>query len=240
MAVFSIDISSDAKEIAGILAAITQAGILTTKHYQSSTSLIVTTTRSNKVIRISLGGKYYPRIYIGDSWTSGDAINNQVIINEYSSTTSPGEVNVIITDNVFCIGARKSDNTVVFNVIFTRLNTDAAEYVALGIVYNATSGNPTLYDTTNAAQIKSAQLNQIAISTDGYYYDTDFIVTTAGNVLQSNGIKGIKSLLMPPSTAAHYVRYGNDVVIPGGATNGATSVFPMSILITNGYSWAPA
>ena len=239
MAVYSIDISSDANQISGILAAITDAGILTTKHYQSNTALIVTTTLSNKVIRISIQYKY-PKIYIGDSWKAGDAVNNQVVINEYNNgSPAAAEVNVIITDNVFCIGARNANSTLVSNTIFTALNTDASEYVALGIVYNSTTGTPVLRDTTNDAQIKSSQLNQIIISTDGYYYDTDFIVTTAGNVLQSNGIKGIKSLFMPPSTTAHYVRYGDDVVIPGGATNGATSVFPMSILITNGYSWAP-
>lgn len=237
MAVYSIDISSDSAAIGSILAAITDAGILTTNHYKSSASLIVTTTRSNKVIRINIGYKY-PRIYIGDSWSSGDAVVNQVIINEYTSPTSAVEVNIIITDNILCIGARNG-TTIVANTIFTRLNTDASEYAALGINYNTTGGTPTLRDTTNGAQIKSSQLNQVITSTDGYYYDTDFIVTTAGNVLQSNGIKGIKSLFMPPSTNSHYVRYGNDVVIPGGATNGATSVFPMSILITNGYSWAP-
>jgi len=238
MAVYSIDISSDQNEITSIKNALNTAGILTTTHYETSNRLIVTTNRSNKVIRIVLDAKF-PRIYIGDSWSSGDAVNNQVTINEFADCSGCAEVNVIVTDVVLCIGARHANSTVT-DTIFTKLNDTAQEYVALGIVCNSTSGTPILRDLTNNAQIHCGQLTATIISADGYYYNSDFPCMTAGGVLMATAIQGIKSLQMPSTISSHYVRYGGDVVIPGGATNSMVSYFPRSILITNGYSWAPA
>lgn len=237
MAVYAIDKTSNATIIAGIKAALNNAGILDTTYYETN-SLIVKITLCNKVIRI-VPGSGRTSVYIGDSWTSGDAVNNQVqIVSTYGSGTA-NEVNVIITDKVFCVGYRSSDSFI-SNAIFTRMDSTAEEYIGLGIFNNSTYAGPVLRDLTNNAQFDARQLNCNIISTDGYYYASNLICTKLDTTLQATGIQGIQSLQKAIVTDSHYVRYGDDVVIPGGATNNTASYFPRSILITNGYSWAPA
>lgn len=236
MAVYAIDKTSNATIIAGIKAALNNAGILTTTYYETN-SLIVQITLCNKVIRM-VPSNARILVYVGDSWTSGDAVNNQVtIVADNNDTVS--EVNVIITDKIFCVGYRTTIPRII-NAIFTRLDSANQEYVALGIDYNVSDQNNILRDLTNNAQFDARQLNCNIISTDGYYYSSDLICTKLDTTLQATGIQGIKSLQKAITTDSQYVRYGDDVVIPGGATNSVTSYFPRSILITNGYSWAPA
>jgi hypothetical protein len=236
MAVYAINKTSNATIIADIKAALNDAGILETTYYETN-SLIVKITLCNKVIRM-VPDSARILVYVGDSWTSGDAVNNQVtIVADANGTTS--EINVIITDKVFCVGYRVTYPRII-NAIFTRLDSTNQEYVALGIEYNDASRGAILRDLTNNVQFDARQLNCNIISTDGYYYASDLICAKLDTTLQATGIQGIKSLQKTIATDSQYVRYGNDIVIPGGATNGVTSYFPRSILITNGYSWAPA
>ncbi len=235
MAVYAIDKTSNATVIAGIKAALNAAGILETTYYETN-SLIVKTARSNKVLRIvpNLGRV---STYIGDSWSAGDAVVNQVAIATISYGTSD-QINVIITDKILCIGCRTTDPYLV-NAVFAQLDSTAQEYVAIGIAASTSSYMVSaLRDLTNNVVFDAWQLNATIVSTDGYYYASDFQCCKNDATLLATAIQGLKPLQMPSFSTSQYIRYGDDVVIPGGAVNGVV-YFPKAILIPNGYSWTP-
>ena len=235
MAIYSIDKTNAASVYAGIKAALTTAGILTTTHYETN-SLIVTTTRCSRVIRM----KYeYDRLrfFIGTGYTSGDAIDGSVTINNYDQGTT-SEINVIVTADVLYIGWRNTENRVI-HFLCTKLDSTTEEGVVLGWISNHTHNSAILYDTTNSAQFNVTQMGRVVTSSDGYYYSHGLVATTNGNVLLASAIDGVKSLLAPQITISNYVTYGDDVALPGGYTNGAINL-PLGLLIVNGASWAPA
>jgi hypothetical protein len=237
MAVYSLTISSSTALRDSIKASLTAAGILTTTHYETGDNLIVTTTRSNKVIRWATGNSRL-QTYIGDTYTSGTTITNQVTINAPGSN-SYVEANMVVTDKVFYIGMRTNTNESI-HALFGRLDSATQEYVALGWTTNNANGAPVLRDTTNNTQAEATQLNRILISTSGYYYIHDLPVASNANVLLASAVQGVKSLQRAYVTGSQIVTYGDDVALSGGYANGATSYFPQSLLIEDGNSWEPA
>jgi len=234
MATYSIDKTSEASILAGIKAALSAAGILTTTHYETN-SLIVTTTMCPMVIRIDAGSNR-PNVYVGTSWTSGDAINGSVTILPLVSIT-PAEVNVIITGDVLYIGWR-STNNIVLATLFGNVTT-ADKKLAIGMITSGTTSS-IIYNCTDGAQCHIETLPNTLVSTGGYYYSHDIQSGTSGNVLIGTAIDGVKAILAPMVTTSNYVEYGDDIVVPGGDTMGVSGYIKQSLLIVDGKSWAPA
>lgn len=234
MAIYSIDKSSEASIIAGIKAALTAAGILTTTHYETN-SLIVTTTMCPMVIRIDAGYSR-PVVYVGTSYTSGDAINGSVTV-QATHNYAVAEVNVIITSNVLCIASRSTTNVNTYT-IFGNVTT-ANKKIAIGWTTGYTTSS-LIYNCTDGAQCGLLTLPRTVVSTSGYYYSHDIFSTTNGGVLLGTAIDGVKSIQMPSIVTSNYTEYGDDVVVAGGDTMGITGYIGQSLLIEDGKSWAPA
>lgn len=232
MTLYSLDKTSATTMRESTKAALTAAGILTTTHYETGDYLIVTTTRSNKVIKMYFAVSR-TKWYVGDAYSSGTTITNQVTVCEYGGGTV-AEANMVVTDDILYMGWRITANDRTAHALFGRLATTAAEYVALGWVTNTYEGYPVLRDTSNDASIEISCLRNTLISTGAYYYQHDLVIATAGNVLQANAITGLKALQRPIFTTAQLLVFGDDIVLPGGATNGATSYFPQNLIIADG------
>jgi hypothetical protein len=239
MAIYSLDTSSNAAVGNSIKAALTSAGILTATHYQSNEFLIVTTTRSNKVIKI-LTHDASIRVYIGDAHTSDTTITNEVPVNSYADWTAKAEANLVVTDHVLYMGYRMASNGRTSHALFGRLDSATEEYVALGWITNAIDGTQALRDTTNNTQMEISQLRNVLISAGGYYYVHDMIVANNANVLLASAVQGVKFLQRSYVYGSHIITYGNDVAVSGGGANGTVSYFPQSLLIEDGNSWEPA
>jgi hypothetical protein len=236
MAIYRINVQSNASVLDGVESALTAAGILEQKYFEDADALIVKTTLCNKVIRFQTS---YTRILVqvGDSWTSGDAITNSVQILSDGEGSVLG-ANVIITSSLFCVGYY-TGNPMVANAIFTRMDSATQEYVVLGIEWGSPSAAGSCRDLTNNATIDVRMLSGMAMSGDGYCTAPLFCMTSGG-VLLAQGIQGIKAVLVPNLQTQHYVRYADDVVIPGGNANNTNNYFPWSFVIENGASWTPA
>jgi hypothetical protein len=239
MAIYSIDWSSDANITASIKNALTTAGILTTNHYETTNRLIVTTARSNKLIRFVIGGTRI-QVYIGDSWSSGDAVTNQVTINS-NATATMVQGALIITDKILYIGQR--DNAASpyhVNAMFTRVDSVTAEYIAMGWNCSTANGTQAMRDTTNNAGVILFPMKSTLISSDGYYYEVNIPAATPGGLLLGSALQGVKCLMRDWIRSTLYQEYGNDVAVQGGWTDGLSNYFPSSFIIANGSSWAPA
>jgi len=236
MALYDLDVSSNVNLTASLKAALTAAGIIDTLHYETTTVLIITTTLFNKILRL-VSVDFKTEVYVGDSWSAGDAVTNQVAILPSLGNSDSAAAAMIVTDKVLCIGQRQLDSKV-SNAIFCRLDSDTQEYAALSVVYNTSYAF--CRNLTDNVGLEVRQMNGIIISDDGYYYASPLVCSTPGGVVLSQGIQGLKSLQKAPVNTYQYQRYGDNVVIPGGSANGVTSYLPMSLLIVNGYSWAPA
>lgn len=239
MAIYSIDWSSDTTIIASIKSGLTTAGILTTNHYETSSRLIVTTERSNKLIRF-VAGSTRLQVYIGDSWSSGDAVTNQVTIQSNATGTMTNGA-LIITGDVLYIGQRDSAATPNHvNAMFVRVDSVTAEYIAMGWNCSTANNIQAMRDTTNDAGVILFPMKSTLISSSGYYYEVDIPAATPGGLLLGDALKGVKCLMRDWIRSTLYQEYGDDVAVQGGYTDGALSYFPASFIIADGASWAPA
>jgi hypothetical protein len=240
MAIYTIDNSNMTTIRAGISAALADAGILTTMHYNASNDIIFTCTRCNKVIRAVYQNYGRTNWYIGDAYDTGTTITNQVTICAQVSNTWSTNYAMIITEDVlaFVVPLVGSAATI---VIFCKADNATTDYLALGWVMNVNAANASaMWDCTNDADVRLRMLAQPVISSSGYYYKSDPVVTTAGGLLRATGLVGITALHKPNNVVTGYDTYGDDVAISGGNAYGINDIVPSCLLIANGASWAPA
>jgi hypothetical protein len=240
MAVYNIDISSDTACTNGIEAALTAAGILTTTHYKTTNRLIATTTRSSKVLRIIVGTSRRISVYYGDSWSSGDAVTNQVIVLDLAAGVC-AELNVVVSGDIVCFAWRSTDVTPNIAYFCIGTTTTASKNIMMGwYTSTAVTTAHIIRNITDATNIEISTMRRPVISAGGKYYQTDAVVTTATGVILSQGINGFKVLLRDWIRASSLVVYGNDVSASGGCCNGIVGYFPVSFMIAEGNSWTPA
>lgn len=231
MAVYSVGMSTDGSVIAGIKAALTSAGVLTTTHYETTNRLIVTTTLSNKVLRV-VAEYARPSFYYGDSWVSGDAVVNQVSLNPYNWGTSDSMA-VIIKPPVLAFSWHNTSN-IISGTLFSKLAVNN-KYFAMGWVTPSSTAT-TIRNTSDDDNVDVHTLGYYPtiISGEGYYYQTDLIVTTSGGVLLASGIQGVKWLARDYVTVTPYQVYGDDVALSGGSAKSIVNYLTGSLLIPGG------
>ena len=236
MATYALNTTSDAALIASIEAGMTDAGIITTTHYNTSPTLIVTTTRSNKVIKITSSSMRL-QFYYGDAYVSGTTISNQVTVMDPLFTGGIYESVMVITDKILYFGYRQ---TSILNVLFGRFATEAQEYFVMSWVNDQVNWGISR-DTTNDVQVIVITLQRPNIYTSGgNYYMVPLLIVSTGYVLVSAGVQGLYSLCRGWITSSTIQVYGDDVGCSGGGNTVSTSYYLVSFLIENGDSWAPA
>lgn len=223
--------------IPSIKAALQAAGVVTTVHFENTTDLIVTTTRSNKVLRIRNDGS----VWIGSAWTSGATItNSQTLLGSISM--DPYDWAIIVTPDIlaFCCKNGTGNTGDCYSAIFTKTE-DLSLFLAIGLSSsNSTNNNDSYcYDTTITASqatiLSPISFSGIVTDAAGYYYFTDiYLKTLSNNVLITSPAKGIKAILNGYMNTQGFYKYGNDIVSQGWYTNDGGTSFFANVLIPNG------
>lgn len=241
MAVYSVGGDSDADTTNNLEAALIAAGIRTTTHYKTTNRLIVTTTRSNKVLRFVIASKRI-QTYVGDSWSSGDAVTNQRNIQAAGSGGTPVSTVVIVTADALLINCGWTSYA--SYALLGQLDNAGSDYCALGWFQDGEGAQSWQYNlsTGNLLWVHSP-LRYPAASAGGYYYSGP-LVCTEGGVVTATGIKSLRALGRANSTTWAYQVHGDDVALNGGQANNVVTTlsnayFPTNLLLVNGNGWSP-
>jgi len=233
----SLDYTSTTTMLASIKSALTTAGILTTTHRETATNLIVTTSRSSRVIRFQADGtRIY--IYYGTSWSSGDAVNGSVTLN--ANGTNPGKEGVVIitADILGFFEVRATSNTTGF-ICGNLDNVDATE-----IMWAFMNGVSTtlLHNASAMTQMEIGLYNGVMKNAAGDKYLKSPIPCLSGaRDLLASGVEGLEQLCKGANYTVSHEVFGDDVVVPVGGCNGSTSYMgSTSLYIPSGNSWTPA
>lgn len=235
MAIYTLNVSSAALLRESLSAALTTAGVITTNHYDTSENLIVTTTRSNKVIRF-LTTNIRTQVFYGDAYTSGTTITNQVTLNTIFSGTTD-EAKLIVTDVLLAIGYRNTVNQYTY-VVFSQADSVTEEYIVFGHSNQLTTS--VHRDTTNDDDIHLMTVASPIVSSGGYYYLADVPVVSSDGGLLATGIQGVKYLSRDSIATAMITQYGDYTTINGGGARGLAYYFRGSFLLEDASTWAPA
>jgi len=236
MAIYPIDYTSLTTMLASVRDGLDDAGILTTIHHDTSANLIVTTTRSSRVIRFvaASGNRFY--VYYGTSYDTGDTINDSVTLQAVGAGTGVAGA-LIVTGDVFGLFEYRG-GTACAGFICGNLDNPANTQIMWGWMNVQTA--PLLHDATDRVQMEAAFYSRQIISTESKYYRSAIPCMTAGNLLMSQGVKGVYELHQSANYGVAYVVVGDDAVVPGGGCNGnATYMQNKSLLIPGGNSWTP-
>jgi hypothetical protein len=236
MAIYYVDPTSATTILNGIEAALSAAGVLTTTHNKTTADLIVTTTRSSKVIRYTIATMRVNTRY-GDSWTSGTTLVNPYDINIYATGTAV-DVQVVVTDKVILVGSRQSTTAAAFSMI-GNLDNATNDPIIWGWTANVASGY--LRQTSDQYAMGINTFRNTMISPDDKFYLSDIICMNAGSKVISTAVHGVKSLYRGGTVDPVVAVSGNHAIVAGGGIlNASTDYMGQSLLINNGNSWVPA
>jgi hypothetical protein len=239
MAVYDIDHTSGTTILASIKSAFSTAGILTTTHRDTSTFLIVTTTRSTRVLSFNAPGSGRLFMFYGTSYNTGDTINDSVTLQNHGFNTGDAGV-VVITDDAVVISQRRGSGSTYGFLVGNANDGSSTNLIWSWASNTGGAGSTTLHNAAARTQQNGVFFGAPLISAGGFYYYADIPNgTTSGNIL-GTGIKGVKQLLKGNTfTAAHEV-VGDDIIVPGGFSNAGSLAIPTGFYIVDGNSWEPA
>lgn len=235
MAIYTLNVSSTADLRQSIVDALDDAGILTTTHYNTTNDVIVTTTRSNKVIRFQLTS-LRPIVYIGDAYSSGTTITNPLTIMAGLGSSAIEEAVIIVTGNLLLFACRYPTD-VHGHAVFSRDTSVSARYLALGWSSYSTSCN--LKNTSDDEDLHILSFAAPVISPAGKYYETDLPVVDNSNVLIADGIEDLKCITRSSVATVISSNYADVIVVSGGGTRGLAYYFRSSFVVEDAVEWPP-
>jgi hypothetical protein len=238
MAIYSVDLTSTTTIPNDIEAALIAAGILTTTHNKAAGSLIVTTTRSSKVLKFTIGTSNRITTFYGDSYTSGTTIVNEVAISSYTAGVN-AETKVVVTGEALLICWRGSSTIAAFTLI-GNLDNLGVDNFAWGWTAITATGNMRNISQSSAMMLVNT-LKLPLISAADKYYGSDLTTMDTSYKITSEAVKGIKSLHKNTVVDPLLEVNGNNVIVSGGGILGQSiDHLGGSLLITNGNSWTPS
>lgn len=241
MAIYPLNVTTSTTMRETIVDAFTAAGILTTTHYASGGSCIVTLTHCDKVLRWAFNTSYrWVTLYFGDAWVSGDAVTNSVQVTGIPASTAISQAVLVVTADIVALVTRDSVGRV-YSHLLARQAAPATDYLILAWSSGLNAGvMPNMYNTTTKEPLHLGSLATPCLTAAGSYYQHEWIVMDSGYQRIVDGVRGCLALAKPPDTGATHVVYGDDVVIPCVQANNHMTYTPNSCLIVDGNSWAPA
>ena len=237
MAIYPIDFTSSTTVVTSLRAGLNSAGILTTNHRETSTNLIVTTTRSSRVLRflVSTGLRIFT--YYGTSYVSGDTIADAVTVQAAGVGSGAGaSAALIVTADV--LGLFEFRGTAVAGWLCGNLN----DLAATPIIWGWAQGNSAslFHRTDSMVQVQAAFYRRQIISADEKYLMSEIPCTSGIDGFLSLGVQGVKALHKSANQLSPFEIVGDDVIVPTGGANGESEYMGnMSLYIPNGNSWSP-
>lgn len=235
MAIYLVDRAS---RIPSIKAALQAAGVLVTTHFENTADLVVTTTRSNKVIRLTSDG----RVFLGTAWTSGTNItDSRSVDNPSSGGGDPFDWATIVTPDVLAfvyktgIGATGRCGSSIF------VTTVSGTHLALGSTTDATTFSDTWCYETDTVTLApfivpiTQFANGLLVDNNGFFFTTDmYFKYLTNNQPILSPAKGIKAVLNGFNDTQGFFKHGNDIVVTGWRTNDNGNPMQANIIIPNG------
>lgn len=233
----ALDTSTSTTVRETLLAALIASGVHTTTHYASDSSLIVTTTRSSKVLKFTINTTYKrPMTYYGDAWTSGSSITNQVAINDYGINNNANDIRLVVTDKLLLLAVGLINGATMYHLI-GNLDNPTSDEIAWGWYSGGSGGYLRHIPSANTMQ---ANMYPNPMTQGGNYLMADLPCLDASGELIATGVKGLKALYRGKVTGTPVQTNGNDAIVAGGGLTGLSSTyFPLSFIIPNGVSWTP-
>lgn len=233
MAITSLSVTSATAFLTAIRDALVARGVWEATKYLAADSLIVKTTRSDKVF------KFFPNggLQVGDAWTSGATITNGISVNNGIDTLPIGAQLVVTPDVIALITRHTSGPSVLSSYI---VKTDGGLNVAIGFCVGSTSTASGALISSGAGTLLSAfPINRLlGIINDGVSYISQPILIAGYRAMEYKGkLLGMKFLgKNSDSTVTHTVS-GDHVITAGGFCNeniSGTGIQYASIIIENG------
>jgi hypothetical protein len=220
-----------------LLAALIASGVHTTTHYNAGNSLIVTTTRSSKVLKFDFDSTYKrPSTYYGGAWTSGSSITNQVAINNTTINTYANDIRLVVTDKLLLLAVGFITGAITYHLI-GNLDNSTSDEIAWGWRSDGSGGYLRHIPSANTMQ---ANMYPLPMTQGGNYLMADLPCLDASGELIATGVKGLKALYRGKVTDTPVQTNGNDAIVAGGGlTSLSSTYFPLSFIIPNGVSWTP-
>lgn len=216
MAVFPVP-GNTGNNIGALRSALQSAGVITTLYYETTTTLIFSTPYSNKVIKFTNADGI--SLFVGDAWTSGATITNQVQISRpYQSSFGSTNSHAVITGPDTFVVAIAGGSTVTHcftkftNGHFVVMTTENDNSLA-GSYYMRT------YNTTLMEQLLPAFYPYKVITQDTLYYQQFNPIwrTYVGVYFRDYQFVPTVRILMRAADLGAGISYeiaGNDVVCP--------------------------
>jgi len=237
MAIYSIDLTSQASIISSLQTGLATAGIISTVHYNTSPNLLVTLSCWTKPIKFNAPGNGRIYSYFGSSYASSANLNDTSTINAYILGTGVSSV-LVVTGDVVAVLENRGGSTTVKHV-FAKLNDAGTTEIAWGIWYPGRSGS-TLWNADLASRMEAVGVRGAILTTGGNYYQSDILCLDGAYTQLATGVVGLKMLHRATGIGASHLVAGDDVVFEGGGCNSNDYYFPNCFLIEDGNSWAPA
>lgn len=213
------------------------AGLISNIYYETTSWLIFSTPRSNKVIKVS--GTL--TLFVGDSWTSTTTITNEVAVNVpfNGSWASGSAVWLIVTPDILCLTSGHPTSTTYCN-FWALCKLDNGDNIIIGSTASSQDGGNSFsrwFNTTDNEHY-SPTFSPYGLMTDAnnYYNTFDLPFKSAGTNLYRPGVlMGAKFLFKAPSLNEAIQIFNPDIVVSFRFFKHTSWLdFQCSLLILNG------
>jgi hypothetical protein len=241
MAVFTLDATSRATLFSSLLSAMSASGMSPVTVYQSAGTLVWSSNRSAKLIRLDLNSdaEKRPTLIYGDSHTGGGSLSNAVTV---LTVATDAFVNwwFVANETSYAMVAKAPATSRQLAMFFSK--TSATPSVE--VIGACGTGSPSVRYVANGAAIHLSGAPYhgsftIKNATQSYYMACEALGLDSGYGLLFTALSGLKLLCRDSGYTSGMEVYGNDAVLPGGAVSLPGGYTLPSLYMPNGASWTP-
>jgi len=242
MAVFTLDATDRAALFNSLIGAMSASGMSPVVVYQSDYTLVWSSNRSAKLIRLDLNNDTdrRPTLIYGDSHTGGGSLSNAIIVLAVGWTGWFANWWFVANETSHAIVAKSPSSSHQLSMFFSKTSTTPPVEV-IGACGPGTAA--VRYVANNAAIYLSGAPYHgsfaIKNATQSYYMACEALGLDSGYGLLFTSLSGLKLLCRDSVYVAGMEVYGNDAVLPGGTVSLPGAYTLPSLYVPNGASWTP-
>jgi hypothetical protein len=242
MAVFTLDATNRATLFNSLLSAMSASGMSPVVVYQSAGTLVWSSNRSAKLIRMDLNSDTdrRPTLIYGDSHTGGGSLSNAVTVLTGVGTGTFANWWFVANETSHAIVTKSPSTSHQLSMFFSKTSaTPPVEVIgACGV------GSPSVRYVANggAIYLSGAPYHgsfAIKNAAQSYYMACEALGLDSGYGSLFTGLSDLKLLCRDSVYVAGMEVYGNDVVLPGGTVSLPGAYTLPSLYMPNGASWTP-
>jgi hypothetical protein len=242
MAVFTLDATNRATIFSSLLSAMSASGMSPVVVYQSAGTLVWSSNRSAKLIRLDLNNDAdkRPTLIYGDSHTGGGSLSNAVTVLPGITGDTYANWWFVANETSYAMVAKAPATPRQLTMFFSK--TSATPPVE--VIGACGAGSPSVRYVPSGAAIYLSGApyhGSFAIknAAQSYYMMCEALGLDSGYGLLFTGLSGLRLLCRDSTYVAGMEVYGNDAVLPGGTVSLPGGYTLPSLYMPNGASWTP-